>query len=96
MQDITGEELGRVSNTAPDARLDIHARWFWEPQGAAFFDVRVCHPNADSYRDLSQIYRNHENKKKNALVCLRGFRARNYKLDLKNIDFDVANSESLT
>ncbi|EDO37922.1 predicted protein [Nematostella vectensis] len=63
LQDITGERLGRGSNTAPDARLDIHARGFWEPQRAAFFDVRVCHPNAGSYRDLElhQIYRNHEN-----------------------------------
>jgi len=25
LQDITGEELGMGSNTAPDARLDIHA-----------------------------------------------------------------------
>ena len=164
LQDITGEELGRGSNTAPDARLDIHARGFWEPQRAAFFGVGVCHPNVDSYRDLelSQIYRHHENEKnrsysrrvlevehgtfthliftstggmekeflrfhshlaellaakkgerysdtitwirawtsfallRSALVCLRGSRARNYKLDLKNIDFNVANSESLT
>ena len=31
-----------------------------------FFDVRVCHPNADSYRDLTpkQIYKKHENEKK--------------------------------
>ena len=31
-----------------------------------FFDVRVCHPNADSYRELSpkQIFRQHENEKK--------------------------------
>ena len=66
LQDITGEELGRGSNTAPDARLDIHARGFWGPQRAAFFDVRVCHPNVDSYMDLelSQMYRNHENEKK--------------------------------
>ena len=159
-----GEELGRGSNTAPDARLDIHTWGFWEPQRAAFFDVRVCHPKADSYRDLelSQIYSNHENEKKRsysrrvlevehrtftpltftstggmgkeclrfrsrlaellavkkeerynntitwirartsfalvrtALVCLRGSRARNYKLDLKNIEFNVANSKSLT
>ena len=47
----------------PDARLDVHCRGFWERQRAAFFDIRVCHPNADSYRDLSpkQIYRIHEN-----------------------------------
>ena len=29
------------------------------------FEIKVCHPNADSYRDLSpkQIYRIHENEK---------------------------------
>ena len=39
---------------------------FWERQRSAFFDVRVCHPNADSYRDLTpkQIYKKHENEKK--------------------------------
>ena len=65
LQDISGEQLGRGSNRAPDARLDIHARGFWENQRSAFFDVRVCHPNADSYKDLElqQIYRNHENEK---------------------------------
>ena len=52
LQDITGEELNRGANTAPDARLDIVARGFWESQRSAFFDVRVCHPNADSYRDM--------------------------------------------
>ena len=66
LQDISGEQLGRGSNRSPDARLDIHARGFWENQRSAFFDVRVFHPNADSYRDLElqQIYRNHENEKK--------------------------------
>ena len=31
-----------------------------------FFDITVCHPNADSYEDLTpeQVYRLHENKKK--------------------------------
>ena len=66
LQDISGEQLGRGSNRAPDAKLDIHARGFWETQRSAFFDVRVFHPNADSYRDLElqQIYCNHENEKK--------------------------------
>ena len=32
LQDISGEQLGRGSNRAPDARLDIHARGFWENQ----------------------------------------------------------------
>ena len=51
LQPITGEELVRGTNQAPDIRLDVHCR--------AFF-------NTDSYRDLSpkQIYRIHENEKK--------------------------------
>ena len=53
LQDITGEELNRGANSAPDARVDIVARWFWERQRSDFFDVRICHPNADSYRDMS-------------------------------------------
>ena len=66
LQDITGEQLSRGANKAPEARLDIHARGFWERQRSAFFDVRVCHPNADSYQDLEpqQIYELHENEKK--------------------------------
>ena len=46
LQDICGEHLNRGSNKAQDARLDIHARGFWERHRSAFFDVRVCHPNA--------------------------------------------------
>ena len=70
LQVLTGEELNRGANTAPDARLDVHCRGFWERQRAAFFDIRVCHPNTDSYKDLNpkQIYRLHENEKK-AKVC---------------------------
>ena len=66
LQEITGEELNRGANKAPDARLDVHARGFWDRQQSAFFDVRVCHPNADSYRELSpkQIFQPHENEKK--------------------------------
>ena len=66
LQEITGEELNRGVNKAPDARLDVRARGFWDRQQSAFFDVRMCHPNADSYRELSpkQIFQLHENKKK--------------------------------
>ena len=68
LQELTGERLPSGANTTPDARLDIHARGFWEKQRSAFFDVRVCHPNADSYKEQTpkQIYRNHENEKKRA------------------------------
>ena len=46
--------------------LLLFARGFWDRQSSAFFDVRVCHPNTESYKDLSpeQIYRQHENGKK--------------------------------
>ncbi len=66
LQDISGEQLNGGSNRAPDARLDIRARGFWKCQRSAFFDVRVCHPNADSYKDLElrQVYKIHENEKK--------------------------------
>ena len=66
LQEVTGETLNHGANKAPDARLDIHARGFWERQRSAFFDVRVCHPNADSYRDLTRkkIYEKHEKEKK--------------------------------
>ena len=59
LQEVTGETLNHGANKACDARLDIHARGFWERQRSAFVDVRVCHPNADSYRDLTptQIYK---------------------------------------
>ena len=64
LQELTGESLPSGANRSPDARLDIHARGFWERQRSAFFDVRVCYPNADSYRDLDlkQIYIQEERK----------------------------------
>ena len=46
LRDVCGEQLNRGANKAQDARLDIHVRGFWEHQQLAFFDVRVCHPNA--------------------------------------------------
>ncbi|PFX13541.1 hypothetical protein AWC38_SpisGene22367 [Stylophora pistillata] len=66
LQQITGETLNRGANIAPDARLDIQARGFWERQRSAFFDIRVCHPNAESYRKKTpkQVYRQHESEKK--------------------------------
>ena len=66
LQDVEGEQLTQGSNKAQDTRLDIHARGFWEPQRSAFFDVRVCHMNAESHRnlELQQIYHLKENEKK--------------------------------
>ena len=47
LHEITGEEQNRGTNKAPDARLDVHARGFWDRQQSGFFGVRVCYPNAD-------------------------------------------------
>ena len=49
-----------------DARADIHARGFWGRRQSAFFDVRVFHPNARSYRNsnISAVYRRQEMMKK--------------------------------
>ena len=66
LQDITGEVLGKGANTSQEARVDIHARGFWKRQRSVFSDVTVCHPNAESYADLTlqQIYSKHQNQKK--------------------------------
>ena len=60
------EKCCRSTNKAPDARLDIRAPGFWAREQSAFFDVRVCHPNADSCKNLTpeQIYKLHENDEK--------------------------------
>ena len=49
LQPVTGETPNRGANQEIGARLDIHARGFWERQRSAFFDVKVCHPNAESF-----------------------------------------------
>jgi hypothetical protein len=52
LQEVHGEALNSGSNKAQDARLDVHAQGFWERRRSAFFDIRVCHPNAESYKEL--------------------------------------------
>ena len=66
LQDVTREVLPRGANKAPDARLNIRARGCWAREQSAFFDGRVCHLNADSYKNLTpeQINKLHENDKK--------------------------------
>ena len=79
LKDISGEHLNRWSNKVQNARLDIHARGFWQRHRSTLFDhVRLWHPNVVSYRDLEQqqIYRIHENEKK----CLYSRRV----LDIKH------------
>ena len=66
LQALTGEALPRSSNQQNEARLDVRARGFWNCGTDAFFDVRVFHPQADSYRSssLPSLYRRHEKEKK--------------------------------
>ena len=64
---INAEELRAQTNNAPGARLDVSARGVWNEAEKTFFDVRVTHTHAESNRGktLAQIYREHENEKKN-------------------------------
>lgn len=67
LQPLTGELLGRAANKDEKARLDVRASDFWgTAQCDAFFDIRVFHPFASSYRgtQLSSVYRQHEKKKR--------------------------------
>ena len=56
----------KSANKKEEARSDIKAKDFWCRQQSAFFDIRVFHPNAPSYRNSSipSLYRNQEQMKK--------------------------------
>ena len=60
---ITDQEIEGTS--ADRAAPDISSRGLWSTFECTFFDVRVLHPNAPSYRssDLTSLYRNHEQEK---------------------------------
>ena len=67
LQPLSGESI--TPNSAirgDDARADIHARGFWGRRQSAFFDIRVFHPNAPSYRhtQIASLFRKHELEKK--------------------------------
>ena len=55
-----------TGNTAERARLDISARGLWGPFQKTMMDVRIFHPNADSYRNrtIDALYLHHENVKR--------------------------------
>jgi len=64
---LVGEQITSSSaNCSDSARADIHARDFWGRRQGAFFDVRVFHPNAPSYRQsqIASLFRRHELEKK--------------------------------
>ena len=63
LQSLSGEVITPQSaNRQDDSRADIHARGFWGRRQCAFFDIRVFHPNAQSYRNTSipSAYIRHE------------------------------------
>jgi len=51
LQEITGEMLPRGVNKAPDARLDIHARGFWDRQSSVFL---VVNPTQNHIETVAQ------------------------------------------
>ena len=53
LQEINAEVLTPGKNRAAFAWRDIHACRYWERQESAFFDVGVCYPTPDSYRDFN-------------------------------------------
>ena len=67
LQPLNGEIFQhRTANLQSEARVDIRTNGFWSRGQEAFFDVRVFHPNASSYRtkDLAALYSLHEGSKK--------------------------------
>ena len=60
---VTDQEV--EGTTADRAAPDISSRGLWSTFERTFFDVRVLHPNASSYRssDLKTLYRNQELEK---------------------------------
>ena len=67
LQPLTGESIEpRSANRQDEARADIHARGFWGQRQSAFYDVRVFHPNVQSYcqSSIPSLYRRHELQKK--------------------------------
>ena len=64
LQNITREVLNPGANKSADARLDIHARGFWEMCSSTFFDVRVVTPMQKLTSTIAQsIYTRCMNKK---------------------------------
>ena len=54
-------------NTTDKARLDVSGVGVWGQHERTFIDVRIMHPNCDSYinKPIEEVYLDHENRKKN-------------------------------
>ena len=59
---LMGENIVPLSNRRDDARADIRAMGFWGRRQCSFFDIRVFHPDAQSYHhsSIQSLYRQHE------------------------------------
>ena len=60
----------KSTSVEKDARLDIKANGFYRRGQTAFFDVRIVHVNAESYKEkeTKTIFSQNENEKKR--TCL--------------------------
>ena len=67
LRPLTGKALVSTStNLRDDARADIRAKGFGGRRQSAFFDIRVFHSNAPSYRQtqVDSLFHRHELEKK--------------------------------
>ena len=57
-----------AGNTKKKARLDVAGVGVWGAYEKTFLDIRIMHPNSDSYvnKPIDQVYSLHENLKKRA------------------------------
>ena len=65
LQPLIGDTIVPASaNRRDDARAEIHARGFWGRRQGAFFDIRMFHPNAPSYRQtlVWSLFHRHEHE----------------------------------
>ena len=58
--------LGKMTNRAKEARVDIRANGFWTRQQEAFFGIRIMHPKANlsTLDDVKKQLTAHEREKK--------------------------------
>jgi hypothetical protein len=65
---IERDRLSGGSNTREKARLDVAGVGVWGAYEKTFLDIRIMHPNSDSYINMpiESVYKHHEQSKKNA------------------------------
>ena len=63
---ITQDDPIRIGNTAEKARCDVAGVGVWGAYEKTFLDIRIMHPNSQSYlnKPVKDVYALHEQKKK--------------------------------